>query len=156
MSDKIEKALLACEKVIDGIEDETISATSALLQCSKIARLTGDENAILWLQYEYGGYPRTEDNHIEHNAWLIANRHGRGYTMDGQKYVFTELASELEEKIMAEQTAVGNFTTQGTSVGGDNAAIAMIRLAESVSQNTQKYVEKIAQNQNRLSKLKAQ
>ena len=73
------------------------------------------------------------DNHIEHNAWLIANRHGRGYTMDGQKYVFTELASELEEKIMAEQTAVGNFTTQGTSVGGDNAAIAMIRLAESVS-----------------------
>lgn len=31
MSDKIEKALLACEKVIDGIEDETSSTTSALL-----------------------------------------------------------------------------------------------------------------------------
>lgn len=38
--DKIKKALEACEKVVDGIEDGTITTESALLQCSKIARLT--------------------------------------------------------------------------------------------------------------------
>ncbi|SCY19923.1 hypothetical protein SAMN02910370_01673 [Lachnospiraceae bacterium XPB1003] len=54
--DRIENALVACEKVINGIEDETISTSSALLQCSKIARLTNDEEAIIWFQYEYGGY----------------------------------------------------------------------------------------------------
>ena len=54
--DRIENALVACGKVINGIEDETISTSSALLQCSKIARLTNDEEAIIWFQYEYGGY----------------------------------------------------------------------------------------------------
>ena len=42
---KIEKALEACEKVLDGIEDGTISVSSALLQCLKIARLLNDEEA---------------------------------------------------------------------------------------------------------------
>lgn len=30
---KIEKALATCENVLDGIETETISTSSALLQC---------------------------------------------------------------------------------------------------------------------------
>ena len=33
------QALEACDKVISGIEDETITVSSALLQCMKIARL---------------------------------------------------------------------------------------------------------------------
>ena len=49
---KMEKALIACEKVVEGIEDETISTSSAMLQCSKIARLTNDEESLIWLQYE--------------------------------------------------------------------------------------------------------
>ena len=49
------QALEACDKVIDGIEDETISVTSALLQCMKIARLVNDAEGQEWLQYEYGG-----------------------------------------------------------------------------------------------------
>lgn len=52
---KIDRVLLSCEKVIDGIEDETITTESALLQCLKIARLLNDEESIIWLQYEYGG-----------------------------------------------------------------------------------------------------
>ena len=52
---KIENALVACEKVLNGIEDNTITVTSALLLCLKIARLLNDTDAIMWLQYEYGG-----------------------------------------------------------------------------------------------------
>lgn len=155
MSDKIEKALLACEKVVEGIEDDTITTTSALLLCSKIARLTNDENAIIWLKYEYGGYPKTKDDYIENHAFAIAYEYGRGYTKKGQKYIFTEQAFELEEKILAEQKAVNNFTTQGTSVGGDNAYIAMNNLTSSVAQNTGNYVISIAECQKKLSKLKS-
>ena len=57
---KTESAQLACEKVLNGIEDDTITTTSALLQCLKIARLLNDVDAIIWLQYEYGGYPKTK------------------------------------------------------------------------------------------------
>ena len=53
---KTENALVACEKVLNGIEDNTITVTSALLLCLKIARLLNDTDAIMWLQYEYGGY----------------------------------------------------------------------------------------------------
>lgn len=74
---KIEKAQESCEQVLDGIEDGTITTTSALLQCLKIARPMNDTDAIMWLQYEYGGYPQTEDGkHIQDQAWAI------GYKMN--------------------------------------------------------------------------
>lgn len=69
---KTEKALEACEKVLNGIEDNAITVTSALLLCLKIARLLNDTDAIIWLQYEYGGYPRNQDGHIQQDAWRIA------------------------------------------------------------------------------------
>lgn len=62
---KTENALVACEKVLNGIEDNTITVTSALLLCLKIARLLNDTDAIMWLQYEYGGYPRNKNGYIQ-------------------------------------------------------------------------------------------
>lgn len=40
-----------------------------------------------------------KDGHIQCDAWEIAYANGRGYVKDKQTYIFTELASELEEKI---------------------------------------------------------
>ena len=152
---KIEKALIACEKVIDGIEDNTISTSSALLQCSKIARLTNDEENLIWLQYEYGGYPRNKEGKIPHEVWEIAYKNGRGYTYEGSQYIFTELASELEEKIAAQQKAIENFTTQGTSVSGEYAVIAINNLTSSVSKSTNNLITNITTAQKRLASLKA-
>lgn len=152
---KLEKALEACEKVLDGIEDNTISTSAALLLCLKIARLTNDVKSIEWLQYEYGGYPRTEDGFIESAAWKIAYDHGRGYVSEGKSIIFIELVSELEEKIKSEHNAVNNFTTQGASVSGDKAFIAMQNLTNSVKGSTIHYVNDIAINNKRLSILKS-
>ena len=152
---KIEKALEACEKVIDGIEDSTITTESALLQCSKIARLTNDEENLIWLQYEYGGYPKNNDGRVISDAWNIAYK-GRGYQKDGKLYIFTELASELEEKITAQQKAVGNFTTNGASVSGELALLAMDRLTTNVHRSTITMVADVAIAQKRLASLKAQ
>ena len=153
---KIEKALEACEKVIDGIEDSTITTESALLQCSKIARLTNDEENLIWLKYEYGGYPKNNDGRVISDAWNIAYKKGRGYQKDGKLYIFTELASELEEKITAQQKAVGNFTTNGASVSGELALLAMDRLTTNVHRSTITMVADVAIAQKRLASLKAQ
>lgn len=153
---KIEKALEACEKVIDGIEDSTITTESALLQCSKIARLTNDVENLIWLQYEYGGYPKNNDGRVISDAWNIAYKKGRGYQKDGKLYIFTELASELEEKITAQQKAVGNFTTNGASVSGELALLAMDRLTTNVHRSTITMVADVAIAQKRLASLKAQ
>ncbi len=152
---KIEKAMSACEKVLDGIEDEIVTTSSALLQCLKIARLLNDSDAILWLQYEYGGYPKNQNGYIQQEAWNIAYNNGRGYIKEGTKYIFLELSSELEEKIAALHKAVNNFTTQGASVSGENAFGAMNNLTSSVANSTSTIVSDIALYEKRLSILKS-
>lgn len=87
---KVEKALATCENVLDGIETETISTSSALLQCLRIARLLNDGEAIIWLQYEYGGYPRNNEGYVQKEAWNIGYKNGRGFINDGEK-IFLQL-----------------------------------------------------------------
>lgn len=152
---KIEKALITCENVLDGIESDTVSASSALLQCLRIARLLNDTESIIWLQYEYGGYPRDEKGYIENEAWEIGYKNGRGYIQDGQKKIFLSLAAELEEKIDGQRNAVNNFTTQGASVSGEWAAAAMNNLTGSVVRSTNNLVENIALDKKWLSILKS-
>lgn len=155
LMEKIEKAAIACENVLEGIENNTISTASALLQCLKIARLLGDQDAIIWLQYEYGGYPKTETGHIEHSAWQIAYGNGRGYKKEGKDHIFTELASELEEMIQTQHQAINNFSTQGASVSGEWAATAMNNLTQRVVQSTGQLISSISQSEKRLSILKS-
>lgn len=155
MNQKVEKALLACDKVIDGIEDETITTSSALLLCLKIARLTNDADAIIWLQYECSGYPLNDHGYIEQAAFNIANKHGRGIREEGKTFIFSELAAELEEKIYAQQQSINNFTTNGVSVGGDHAYIAMENLTRNTNVMTSSIVKSVILSQKMLSKLKA-
>lgn len=153
--DKLKKALETCGKVVDGIEDNTITTESALLLCSKIARLTNDEENIIWFQYEYGGYPKNNDGRLTDDAWNLAYKKGRGFKKDGKTYVFTNLASELEKKIVVQQKAVGNFTTNGASVSGELALLAMNKLTTNVHSSTIKMVYDVAESQTRLATLKA-
>lgn len=132
MSEKINKAIEACNKVLNGLEDETISISSGLKLCLKVARLTNDEENLKWLMYESGGYPRAKDGNIELAAFNIGARHGRSYIEKGQKHIFLELASELESKIASAKMQSHNFTTNGASTAGDYAVIAMNNLTNSV------------------------
>ena len=83
--EKIKHALITCEHVLEGIESETLSVSSALLQCLKIARLLNDVESLIWLQYEHGGYPRNEEGRILRDSWEIAYKNGRGFISDGKK-----------------------------------------------------------------------
>lgn len=132
MNEKVRKALEACDKVLNGLEDETISISSGLKLCLKIARLTNDEINLKWLMYESGGYPITKDGFIEHGAFKIASKHGRLFLKEGKEHIFVELVSELESKIEGAKMQTQNFTTQGTSTSGANGSIAMRNLTNSV------------------------
>ena len=54
------------------------------------------------------------------------------YKKQGEKYIFTELVSELESKIEGAKMQAHNFTTQGASTSGEYGSIAMINLTNAV------------------------
>ncbi|MBO5452601.1 MAG: hypothetical protein J6A69_01365 [Clostridia bacterium] len=154
---KIEHALEACDKVLEGFELGTIAVSSALLLCMRIARLLNDFEAIEWLTYENSGYPRKADGHIEHEAWEIAYKNGRGsYNDKKEKIIFTELASELEKRIETQSKAINNFTTEGVSTAGEHAHWAMDSLTRSVTSSTGVLLKQVSENETKLSKLKSQ
>ena len=157
-----DQALEACEKVINGIEDNNISAHASLLLCKKIARLVNDEEGQVWLDYEYNGYPKDDDGYILNSAWSIAKKHGRTYKSSDNKtdtvreYMFGELVAELEQSIESMKTSINNFSTQGFSVAGDRAPIATSRMTDSVAQHTSYTLKQIRENEKRLSILRSQ
>lgn len=157
---KREQALVACDKVINGIEDGAISVSSSLLLCKKIARLVNDLEGQEWLNYEYGGYPH-EDNGIPSHVWELGAKHGRYFCeKDGngklKKYIFTELCGELEAKIESNKKAISNYSTQGFSVAGEKAVLATNNMNDKVKSATMQLLRDIAQAERRLSILKSQ
>ena len=152
------QALEACKKVINGIEDGSVTISSALLQCMKIARLVNDADAMEWLNYELGGYPRDDEGYLTTAAWNIAVHHGRSCVdkKDKKTYVFTDLAAELENIISNSKEALGNYYTQGFSVSGEWALAATSRMTENVHQATNNLLNTAKTNEHRLSVLKAQ
>lgn len=160
-SEKRKQALEACDKVINGIEDGTISVSSSVLLCKKIARLVNDIEGQEWLNYEYGGYPRGNNGYVLHDAWQIAANHGRAYKEKSEKrkqdtVIFTELCSELESTIESNTIALKNYSTQGCSVSGDYALPATSTLTRAVSECTNDLLNMIQTARRRLSILKSQ
>lgn len=159
-STKREQALNACDKVINGIEDGTISVSSSLLLCKKIARLVNDLDGLEWLNYEYDGYPNS-GNGIRHSAWEIGVKHGRMFrekTEDGkiQEFIFTELCGELEVSIESDKKALNNFCTQGFSVSGEKAVLATRSMTNAVTIATNNLRMNIKATERKLSILKSQ
>ena len=92
-------AFQACETLLEEMELERITTSSAVLRCMRIARLLQDSEALLWLRCEMGGYPRKPDGTLPEESWKIAAGHGRAYTANGSERVFTTLAADLEKKL---------------------------------------------------------
>ena len=157
---KREQALDACNKVINGIEDGTITVSSSLLLCKKIARLVNDQEGQEWLEYEYGGYPY-ENGIPQQRAWDIGAKHGRKYCnvdKNGNKheYMFTVLCGELEATAENSKRAINNYTTNGFSVSGDRAVLATDKMTLRVAQGTNGLLQSINTAEKRLSILKGQ
>ena len=153
---KYEQALEACEKILTGVELGTLTTSAMLMLCLRVARLTNDEDVIQWLEYENSGYPRNENGHIVSVAWSCAWKNGRGsYNEKKEKIVFSDLASELEGRISARKSAISNFSTNGASVSGDYALVAMHSLTDTVTRSTGSLLKSIAEDERKLFILKS-
>ncbi|MBE6808940.1 MAG: hypothetical protein E7524_05655 [Ruminococcaceae bacterium] len=154
---KFEQALETCEKILTGIELGTLTTSSMLMMCLRVARLTNDTDAIEWLEYENSGYPQDEDGYILSRAWKIGWKHGRGYfNKEKEKLIFTDLSSELEGRILSKRGALNNYSTSGASVSGEYAYVAMGNLTRTVSDATNSLLRNIAKDEKNLALLKAQ
>ena len=152
------QALEACDKVINGIEDGTISTSTALLLCKRIARLVNDMEGQQWLTYEDGGYPLDGQGYLTLYAEDVAIKHGRSFldTRDNKTYVFTELAAELENAIANSKSALNNYSTQGFSAYGETAVLATISMTEKIKTATNNLLNTAKTYEKRLSILKSQ
>ena len=160
---KREQAIDACDKVLNGIEDGSVSVSSALLLCKRIARLVNDQDGMQWLEYEYGGYPRGNNGHILSEAWEIAKVHGRVYKDENPEkkgvfsdYMFTELCEELESSIESMKLSLQNYALQGFSVSGEYANLATNNMIRAVTTSTSTTVKNIKLSEKRLGILKSQ
>jgi len=124
--EKIKQALEACERVLSGVEDESLSVSSTLFQCLKIASLLNDVDSITWLQYECGGYPRDGNGFITTAAWIIAFENGRKAIKDEEETIFTDMAFVLKSTIRGLQSATNKFPIYGDSISSSENFIQYI------------------------------
>ena len=135
MNTKVEEALKVSEDILNSFEDYTQKVSSVLLKCLKLARLMEDEGAIEWLSCELHGY-KSSKNGIPSDLFELGASHGRENNKTDEeknRTIFTELASELEDKIESSKAAIGSFTTAGASVAGEWGHVAMNNLTNSVA-----------------------
>ncbi len=147
---RLEECRDEAKKVLTGLEDGTLTIGQSALKCLKVARLMGDEQALLWLRYETGGYPRNMPPETFKLAW----DKGRGYYSDTKKRVFIQTADEIESLIIACQEALKGYSTSGVSISGERAAAAMDNLTRTVGHSTRNLLKNIMVIQKRLARLR--
>lgn len=158
MNQKLQKAYELSEEILENIELENEKLSSILLKCLRLARLLGDTANMEWLEYEIKGYPSDDNGKVERKAYEVAKLHGRSFfnKEDKQEYMFNNLVGQIEASIEASFKRLNNITTQGTSVSGDYANIAMINLTRSASKNGIDITQLITENQKKLSVLRGE
>ena len=158
MKDRLEEALELSEEILESIELEKIKLSSIVLRCLRLARLINDNEAALWLQYESTGYPRADNGHIEKNAFEIAYQKGRKEfpknAKDTKRYVFPETVSELEAGIEIARNSKNTLTTEGVSVEGQMAALALSTSTNNVRNEREYIVTTVIDYQNKLTRLR--
>lgn len=158
MNQKLQKALELSEEILEKIELEEESLESIALKCLRLARLTNDNDGMEWLQYEIKGYKRSNDGKIDRDAFKIAKEHGRSYIdkKDKKEYIFIELPEEINGIIESNIKRINNMTTQGISVAGEYANVAMHRLTDSVAISGSAITNIISENKRKLGILKGE
>lgn len=158
MNNKIEEALKVSEDILNSFEDYTQKVSNVLLKCLKLARLIEDEAAIEWLSCELHGY-KSSKNGIPSDLFELGASHGRENNKEDEekcRTIFTELASELEDKIESSKSAIGSFTTAGVSVAGEWAPTAMRNLTSSVANANNGLRNTITSSEKKLSILRGE
>lgn len=158
MNQRLQRALELSEEILEDIELEKIKLSAIALKCLRLARMTDNLDSIEWLQYELGGYTNTDDGkHLITKSYLSAKNHGRKqYSKEGKECVSTELIDCLIEKVESAKKEISIYSTQGVSVSGEHASMAMSNFTNSVKNSINDLNTIIYDAQRKISILKGE
>lgn len=158
MNQREQKAYELSDEILENMELENEKLSSILLKIMRLARLINDVQSMEWIENEIGGYKNIAKNTLSSKDYSIAKNHGRSFINkeDGKEYVFSDTIAELEVNLETEKLGINNMTTQGASVSGEWASVAMNNLTSSVSKHTASLIKNIGECNKKIGLLKGE
>lgn len=110
MDSKRTQALKLSEELLGDIELKRLEPSEIIRKASRLARLTDDSKAMVWLYYEVAGYPQGTEG-LDKFAWESAKRSNRVYLKDGKEYARTSGIGQIQATIDASTLELSNSTS---------------------------------------------
>lgn len=101
-----EETLSLAEEILKNIELQEISLSNIVLRCARLARITGNQNAMDLFKYELTGYPKDDQGYVLADAFQLARYANRSFRQKDKsgiirEYMFPETVSEIENELSA-------------------------------------------------------
>jgi hypothetical protein len=116
------EALTLAEEILSDIELSRIAPVDIARRTSRLARLLDDVDALEWLRFEIGGYPISEDNTLDADAWGAATRSNRVHIdlTEKKPKATTRSLGQLQANVEATMAQLSAATDPPLSISSAN------------------------------------
>ena len=119
------ETLILAEEIIKNIELQEVSLSNIVLRCARLARITGNQNAINLFKYELTGYPKDDQGYILADAFQLARYANRSFRQKDKadimrECMFPETIAELENELIAAKEQMKVAFDRDVSVSSAN------------------------------------
>lgn len=122
MESKNSEILKLADEILKNIELSEIPLQSIALKCTRLARITNNQNAMNLFQYELAGYPKDNNGYIPADAFNLA-RYANRVTYDKEKndeLMFSETVAELESQLESAKVRMTVAYDRDVSISSSN------------------------------------
>jgi len=125
MKEKNLETLQLAEDILKNIELNEITLSSVVLKCTRLARLTGNQNAMSLFHYELAGYPKDNEGNVMYEAFNLARYANRTFQQKDKlgalkEFMFPQTVAELESELEAAKSQMGVALDRNISVASAN------------------------------------
>jgi hypothetical protein len=162
---KTEQLAKLSEEILSNFESGVVSLEQIILRSTKLARLSGDNDALKWLRLELNGYSKDSlPVDIKYDeACKLAYRSNRPYlstdpkTGDAKNYIIIESVPGLEAEIEASQVSLQSITLPTHVTPNQNSFQneSYTQVLNNVRKVQNSIIESIKRNRNHLAKIKS-
>lgn len=150
MESKNSEILQLAAEILKNLELGEIPLQNIVLKCARLARFTGNQEAMDLFQYELAGYPKDKSGYILADAFSLARFANRTYYDQEKKseFMFPDTVAELESGLETAQTRMSVAFDRDVSVASSNPSQYVITpagnslerfgLSETITKNSKK------------------
>lgn len=122
MIEKNTETLQLAEEILRNIELNEIFLRNIVLKCSRLARLTGNQNAMNLFHYELAGYQKDQSGFVLAEAFSLARFANRTFydQKRNAEVMFPETVAELESELETAKTQMSVAFDRDVSVASSN------------------------------------